>query len=957
MKYSSDKLIKLLMLLSIFSFVILAFVLTMVFTNALNDGLSNSLSHIAKKDDKNAKIEAQDRIEKLTTFIDFYKKTLEEKAKERLVDNVNFATDIIDEIYNRYQDFPQGIIYQRIKDRLRDIRFFDDKTGYFFIYDLKGNCILLPTHPKLEGTNQINLQDSKKQYTIQRMIEIVKTKNSGFLSWFWYKPGEKTMKEKLGFVQLYKPLGIFIGTARYEESILSEIKKDVNLYLHSLKKNDYGYIFAYDFSGNSMLESENFKKINRWNDIIQGEHIVRDAIKGAQIIPGGFFMKYKNRDGKENCSYLKLIPEFKWVIGTKVQNKKAIFEKEKAILKQNTKRILKNSILILILIVSLFIIGFWLITFKIKQLFRRIKKAEIDKARELDEQKNIFKILFDKASDGIALSKHKKLYACNNEIVKMMGADSKEEFLKLDTEDLFPATQEDGKNSIEFLESKLDIAREKGKVDFEIEGKKLNGELIWLHISSIVLDIREGRVGYFVFRDITRQKKMEKDLLIEQDKLLFQATHDSLTSLPNRTLMMDRLHECLKKAKREKRYLEVLFLDIDNFKVINDALGHETGDLLLIEISSVFRELVREVDVVSRFGGDEFVMILNGFKNKGDSSIIINKIIKRFQEPFYIQNNPFNLTLSIGISVYPDDSSDEHDLLKYADMAMYRAKNSGKNRYVYYERSMNVDVLKHIKIEKEIRDGIKNDEFILYYQPQYSTIGKEIVGFEALVRWQHPTLGLKFPDYFIQIAENSSLIVDLGELISKKAISQVALWYKQGLNPGIVSINFTSRQLESRGFFDNLQKIIEEAQCKPEWIEAELVERYIMSNTERTAKFLDKFKSMGINVAIDDFGTGYSSLGYLKYLDISKLKIDKKFIDDLATDKKDRAITKSIVDLSKGLDLKVIAEGVETKEQYRILKRLGCQIIQGYYFSKPIPSADAELLLRKQLRAPLEDKS
>jgi len=188
----------------------------------------------------------------------------------------------------------------------------------------------------------------------------------------------------------------------------------------------------------------------------------------------------------------------------------------------------------------------------------------------------------------------------------------------------------------------------------------------------------------------------------------------------------------------------------------------------------------------------------------------------------------------------------------------------------------------------------------------------------------------------------------LGELISKKAINQVALWYKQGLNPGIVSINFTSRQLESIGFFDNLQQIIKEAQCKPEWIEAELIERYIMSNTEKTAQFLEEFKNMGINVAIDDFGTGYSSLGYLKYLDISKLKIDKKFIDDLATDKKDRAIAKSIVDLSKGLDLKVIAEGVETKEQYEILKKLGCQIIQGYYFSRPIPSGDAETLLLKK---------
>ena len=952
-RYSSDKLIKLLMLLSISSFIILAFVLTMVFTNAFNNSLNISLSEIEKNDNKSAKLEALDRIEKLTNFINLYENTLEEKAKNRVSDNVNFAINMIAEIYRQYQDFPQEIIYQKIRDRLRNIRFFNDKTGYFFIYDLKGNCILLPPNPKLESTNQINLQDSKKQYTVQRMIKIVKTKSRGFLSWFWYKPGEKTMKEKLGFAQLYKPLGIFVGTARYEENILNDIKKDVKLYLNKPDKNDYGYIFAYDFSGNSMLENENFKKINRWDDIIQGKHVVRDAIRGAQIVPDGFFMKYKTKNGKENFSYIKLIPAFNWVIGAKVQNKKAIYQKEKEFLRRNANSILRNSILILILVVSLFVIGFWLVAFKIKQLFRGLEKSVIDRTRELVEQKNIFKILFDRASDGILLSQHKKLYDCNNEAVRIMGANNKEEFLKLNIQDFLPHMQENGKNSMKFLESMLDIGRKKGKSDFEIEAIRVDGKPIWLHISSVKLDLHEGTIGYFVLRDITEQKKIEKDLLIQQDKLLFQATHDMLTSLPNRILMMDRLHESLKKAKRENRYLEVLFLDIDNFKVVNDALGHELGDLLLIQISSVLRGLVREVDVVSRFGGDEFVMILNGFKNKGDSSIIINKIVERFQEPFYIQNNSFSITFSIGISVYPDDSSDRQDLLKYADMAMYGAKNSGKNRYVYYDRSMNVDVLKHIRIEKEIRDGIKNDEFILYYQPQYDATSKEIVGFEALVRWQHPSLGLKFPDYFIQIAENSSLIVDLGESISKKAINQVALWYKQGLNPGVISINFTSRQLEGIGFFDNLQQIMEEAECKPEWIEAELIERYIMSNTEKTSKFLEKFKNMGISVAIDDFGTGYSSLSYLKYLDISKLKIDKKFIDDLAIDKKDRAIAKSIVDLSKGLGIKVIAEGVETKEQYEILKRLGCQIIQGYYFSKPIPSADAEtLLLKKQEEIP-----
>jgi predicted signal transduction protein with EAL and GGDEF domain len=373
------------------------------------------------------------------------------------------------------------------------------------------------------------------------------------------------------------------------------------------------------------------------------------------------------------------------------------------------------------------------------------------------------------------------------------------------------------------------------------------------------------------------------------------------------------------------------------------------GDLLLIEIASVLRGLVRATDTISRVSGDEFVLVTDDLSSVEDNTAIIQKIVDRFQEPFYIKNNPFEITFSIGISVYPNDAQDEQSLLKYADMAMYRAKNSGKNRYIYYDESMNSDILEHIKIEQEIRRGIENDEFVLHYQPQFQVGTKKIVGFEALVRWEHPELGLKYPDYFIQIAENSNLMIPLGRIISKKAMEQISSWYKKGLNPGVVSINFTTKQLEEENFFDDLKDLLKETECRAEWVEAELIERYVMRDTEKTTNLLKYFKDIGMQVAIDDFGTGYSSLSYLKYLEISKLKIDKAFIDELEFDMKDRAIAKSIIDLSIGLNLKVLAEGVETKKQYEILEELGCQIIQGYYFSRPVSADTAENLLLNNL--------
>jgi len=947
MKFNnSNQLLKLMIFVAVFSFFLISASFIYIFTTNSLKNYNNSLHNINKIYSNRAKSEAQDKIQKLVDFIGMYKGALEKKEKESVKNNVDAGLEVIKSIYDQFSTFPKDIIIQKIRDALRGKRFFNDKTGYYFIYKLDGTCLLLPTTPKLEGTNQINFLDGKKKYTIQRAIKLVKAKKEGFSTWWWYKIGEKKMKEKIGFVKIFKPLGIFIGSGRYEEDILKQIKNDLKKYLSTLQKDQFGYIFAYDVVENTVMGNGNFKNINKWNDVVHGRHIVRDAIRGAYVNPDGFFMNYVSKNGKRRDSYVKLIPGLDWVIGTKVQDYKKLYMIQKKILKEGLTQSTYKSIVISSLILLVMLALFLLLSIKIKNIFKKLKISLKETNKVVVEQKNTFQTLFEEASDGLALSRNKKLYAVNNAILKIFEAKDKSEILNLDTKDYFPPMQEDGRDSMEFLESKLDIARSTGKVDFEIQAKTLNNREIWLSITATGIMLQNELVGYFVFRDITKRKQIEKELLWQQDKLLFQAKHDPLTSLPNRALLMDRLSEGIKKAKRNNKMMAVIFLDIDNFKNINDAFGHDLGDLLLIETVSLIRTQARETDTIARFGGDEFVIILDDLSVIDDVSHVAEKISNKFQKPFNLKGELVKVTLSMGISIFPNDANDTQKLLKYADTAMYRAKKDGKNRFVYYDESMNSNILEHIKIENQLRNAIKNDEIVLHYQPQFDTKREKVVGVEALVRWNRPGKGLVYPDYFIQIAEDSDLIIELGELISKKAIRQMKEWLEKGYDIGTMSINFTIKQLEHKDFFANFKKLLEEADCAGKHIEAELIERHLMTNREKTLHILEQFSDLEIGVAIDDFGTGYSSLGYLKYLSISKLKIDKVFIDDIVVSKKDKAITNSIIELAKGLDLKVLAEGVETKEQYDLLRSMGCEIIQGYYFSRPVPSDEIERMLK-----------
>jgi len=450
-----------------------------------------------------------------------------------------------------------------------------------------------------------------------------------------------------------------------------------------------------------------------------------------------------------------------------------------------------------------------------------------------------------------------------------------------------------------------------------------------------------------VIRNVTDKKNAQKYLLQQKEKLAHLAHHDPLTGLPNRLLFNDRLEKSIEKSKRNNKKIALLFIDLDHFKEINDSLGHNIGDEVLKIITQRLNDIIRKEDTLARFGGDEFTIILEELTQGQNASLLAQKIINSLAKTLTIENNSLYVTSSIGISIYPDDGINSQDLLKYADSAMYKAKSEGRNNFQFYSAEMTELAFERVVMESSFREALKNEDFLVYYQPQINAKENKLIGVEALVRWQHPTMGLVSPAKFIPLAETTGLIIELDQFVMKTAMKQISLWYNKGLNPGVLALNLAIKQLQQKDFISILDNLLIETQCKPQWIELEVTEGQIMTNPENAIKILKQISNMDIDLAVDDFGTGYSSLSYLKKLPLNKLKIDQSFVRELPDGEEDCAITKSVIALAQSLNLNIIAEGVETKEQEEFLVNNGCDNIQGFFYSRPIPADEMEEYLKK----------
>jgi len=458
-----------------------------------------------------------------------------------------------------------------------------------------------------------------------------------------------------------------------------------------------------------------------------------------------------------------------------------------------------------------------------------------------------------------------------------------------------------------------------------------------------IVDV-DGSVSFILktMHDVTSHKKLEENLYKQSEKLEHLATHDILTSLPNRASLM----ESLKYEINHSDKFTLMFIDLDNFKYVNDTYGHGVGDVLLIDASKRIKNILKEIDEVARLGGDEFCVILKNLSDSDIVSKISKKINSVLSKEFCIENHRIYSPCSIGISIYPNDGINSKELLKNADTAMYNAKMNGRNSFCFYEKSMNEHNEKRLKLEVELRDAIINKEFEVYFQPQIDSINNKIIGFEALVRWNHPTLGLLSPDKFLPLARSMKILNTIDEYVMHNAIKSLIDFKQITDTKFTISINISANKLYTEDFVDKFKNVLDKYLCKAQWVELEITEDELITDIGKVTPVLKELEKLGVKIAIDDFGTGYSSLKYLKDLSVDRLKIDKSFIDDI--DKSNSSlIVKAIIALGNSLELSVIAEGVEEDRQKLYLIDNGCHEIQGYLYSKPLSKEKAIDFIKK----------
>jgi diguanylate cyclase (GGDEF)-like protein len=448
-------------------------------------------------------------------------------------------------------------------------------------------------------------------------------------------------------------------------------------------------------------------------------------------------------------------------------------------------------------------------------------------------------------------------------------------------------------------------------------------------------------------KDIAERIEAENEVKKQKTILHYQANHDSLTGLANRALFSVRLKKGIKKAIKQQKGLALFFIDLDKFKEINDSLGHDVGDKVLKIVADILENSIRKEDTLARLAGDEFTIIMEDLIYTQDASNLGHDILNIFADPIHVDDHVLYLTCSVGISLYPQDADNEKDLLKYADTAMYRAKESGRNNFQFYRPEMTKRALEQMEMKTSLRQAIDNEEFLIHYQPQVDLSTNKLVGIEALIRWQHPTKGLLTPKKFISMAEETSMILEIDQWVMHTTMKQVLQWHNDGLNPGKLALNISMQQLESTDFIYSIQNNMQTYGFKPEWLELEITEGHMMKNAMEIINRLKQVSSLGINISIDDFGTGYSSLSLLKRLPINRLKIDKSFIQDIPEDEEDIAIINSIIALAKSLNLDLIAEGVETLEQVNFLRSKNCMYVQGHYYFHPLSVDELQTLLSK----------
>jgi diguanylate cyclase (GGDEF)-like protein/PAS domain S-box-containing protein len=576
---------------------------------------------------------------------------------------------------------------------------------------------------------------------------------------------------------------------------------------------------------------------------------------------------------------------------------------------------------------------------QVSVLRKLISSLGVSFTREISLVSKFADKIFEHASEGVMISDPRSNIINVNKAFTLVTGYSHDEVIGKSASLL-----NSGRQDATFYRTMWQALTETGHWQGEIWNRRKNGEIYleWLSITAVKNNHNHTTHYVAIFSDITTIKANE-------ERLHRLAYYDALTELPNRILFNDRLNQAIARASRNNQMVAVMLLDLDRFKIINDTLGHLAGDTLLTDVARRIGNCMRESDTVARLGGDEFIVVLPDLDNINHATLVAQKIIDILSHPFTLENQEVFITASIGISFYPSSGDNAEMLVKTADIAMYHAKEQGRNNYQFYRSSASDETSALFALEHSLRRALERNELSLHYQPQIDIETNAITGMEALLRWQHPERGMIPPLEFIPLAEETGLIIPIGEWVLRSACAQNKEWQDAGLPPVRIAVNLSVRQLKQKNLVARIEEILAETGLDPQWLELELTESMIMNNSENSIQQLTEIKALGIELAIDDFGTGYSSLSYLKRFPIDRVKIDQSFVQGVCCDPDDAAISQAIIALATILKLKVTAEGVETQDQLSFLREHQCCDAQGYLFSRPLPVEAMTRMLQQTL--------
>lgn len=893
------------------------------------------------------------QIETIQNDLDYRRSNTELILRREIRQRVNDAYQIAESIYqkNRHTMSDQQI-QSLIVESLRSLRFFEGR-GYYFIDTLDGLCVLLPTAPKLEGTSLWDNRDPTGHYIMRGLVEATQNpQQAGFSRYYWYPPSERVMREKISYVRVFQPFNWVIGAGEYLYNVESDLRKEALQQLRSVRFGNDGYVVVFDQKKNllvspSRIEHEG-KSPNQFTGLEKKsiDKILQQAELGNGLVKYTWYRPSSNIP-TEKLSYVANYKPWGWTLltGVYLDDVDNLMETQRLAMEKRVEARFVIGIVITIGVLFIATIFSWVFTRKMRFLIRRYQASLAQKNAELEENAKRLKLsaaVFESGSEAVMISdRENRIVTVNQPFTKITGYSIHEVIGK--RPDVFSS----GYHDSEFYRQMWETLKLTGQWDGEIWNRRKDGSIFpeWLRIAT-VKDMSGNIENYIAtFSDISERKNAE-------EQIRHLAFYDPLTELPNRRLLMDRLQQALVHSEYANTHGAVLFLDLDNFKALNDTKGHDFGDLLLIEVAHRLKIHVRETDTVARLGGDEFVVMLEDLADDfalavSEAEKMAKHLISVVQHEFNLQGYGYHCSCSIGASMFSGQHESIEELIKHADTAMYQAKAAGRNTARFFVPAMQAALESRLQLEAELRQGIQEGQLRVFYQVQMG-LQQQVLGAEALVRWQHPERGMVSPAEFIPLAEETGLILPLGSWVLREACRQLAIWSHSPITAELqIAVNVSAKQFHQVSFVEEVRNLVTEFGFPPSRLKLELTESLLLDNIGDSIQHMQALRALGIQFSMDDFGTGYSSLTYIKRLPIDQLKIDQSFVRDLPADRDDEVIVQAIIAMAHSLRLEVIAEGVETEEQRAFLEAQGCYAFQGYLFGRPMPIEQLQTLLEK----------